>query len=292
MNRSLEVRVRTGIALLFVGVAALELSLGTALAAQAPPPATQQTTAPDQPPAIPAPLPSTAPDASVPTPTPENQDQIENMPAYRHQPDQQQPSQPAQPSQPPAQAQPAAAPQTMPTPQQAPPPVVTSATPTPQTPYTAMPAYGTQEEAKVHIPGDQLGSAYIPVDSWVYPAMMRLYSMGYLDTMYLSMRPYTRRSALHILQASEDAILSSDDDQAQAILSALLNELTDEGITDHTIAESTRGAVYGVQSVYTRVMGVTGSIVQGSYYLGQTFFNDYVTAYLSQGSTTLPASPR
>jgi hypothetical protein len=101
--------------------------------------------------------------------------------------------------------------------------------------------------------------------------MMRLYSMGYLDTMYLSLRPYTRRSALHILQASEDEILSSDGDQAQEILSALLNELTDEDITD----KGKRGAVYGVQSVYTRVLGVSGPILQDSFHLGQTFYNDY-----------------
>jgi Capsule assembly protein Wzi len=128
---------------------------------------------------------------------------------------------------------------------------------------------------RIHVRRDTDGSSYIPVDSWVYPATMRLYSMGYLDTMYLSMRPYTRRSVLHMLQASEDAILSSDDDQAQEILSTLLNELTDEGITKTTIAASTRGSVYGVQSVYTRVMGVSGSILQDSFHLGQTFFNDY-----------------
>jgi hypothetical protein len=127
----------------------------------------------------------------------------------------------------------------------------------------------------VRTPGDSLGSAYIPVDSWVYPAMMRLYSMGYLDTMYLSMRPYTRRSALHILQKSEDAILSSDDAQAQEILSALLSDLTDEGITDGAIAASKRGTVYGVQSVYARALGVSGSILQDSFHLGQTFYNDY-----------------
>ena len=56
--------------------------------------------------------------------------------------------------------------------------VVTPAPPTPQTPYTAMPAYGTPEAPRVRMPGDPLGSAYIPVDSWVYPAMMRLYSHG------------------------------------------------------------------------------------------------------------------
>jgi hypothetical protein len=105
--------------------------------------------------------------------------------------------------------------------------------------------------------------------------MVRLYSMGYLDTMFLSMRPYTRRSALHILQKSEDAILSGDNEQAQDILAALLNELTDEGVTSRAISGTQRGTVYGVHSVYTRVMGVSGTILQDSFHLGQTFFNDY-----------------
>jgi hypothetical protein len=165
----------------------------------------------------------------------------------------------------------------MPAPQQAPQPVVTPEAPTAQTPYTARPPYapGGVEEARVRAHSDPLGSAYIPVDSWVYPAMTRLYSLGYLDTMYLSMRPYTRRSALHMLQAGEDAILSSDDAQAQDLLQALLTELTDEGITSDKIAGTERGTVYGVQSLYTRVLGVAGPILQDSFHLGQTFFNDY-----------------
>jgi hypothetical protein len=161
----------------------------------------------------------------------------------------------------------------MPAPTQAPPPVVTSEPPTPQSPYTALPAYGPVQPSGP--PADTDGSAYIPVDSWMYPAMMRLYSMGYLDTMFLSMRPYTRRSALHILQKSEDAILSSDDEQAQDIVAALLNELTDEGIKTPGMGGTQRGTVYGLQSVYTRVMGISGPILQDSYHLGQTYFNDY-----------------
>jgi len=144
--------------------------------------------------------------------------------------------------------------------------------PTPQVPYTAMPGYGTSDNRPRSDPD---GSAYIPVDSWIYPAMLRLYSMGYLDTMYLAMRPYTRRSALHILQASGDAILSSNNQQAQDILAALLHELADEGIVKPTVAPSARGAVYGVQSIYTRIQGISGVILQDSFHLGQTFFNDY-----------------
>ena len=236
MGQSFEVRVRTGISLLIAGVATLGLSLGA-------PHAVAQATSPTE-------------TQSAPAPTPEGQNTIGSAPGYG--------------SQAPAQAPPAVS-----TPQNAPPPVVTSAPPTPQTPYTAMPAYGTPEAQHVRKPGDPDGSAYIPVDSWVYPAMMRLYSMGYLDTMSLSLRPYTRRSALHMLQGSEDEILAGDDEQAQDILAALLNELTDEGVTSRAIGGTQRGTVYGLESVYTRVMGVSGAILQDSFHLGQTFFNDY-----------------
>jgi hypothetical protein len=237
MGPGFEVRVRTGFILL-VGIAALGLSLGiVGLPAAAQTPGIAAGSAAQ---ASPPPL------SSAPSPIRESQDKIESRPAYA--------------------ADGTANPQTAPLPTAAPAPVVTTAPPTPRMPYTAMPAYGPAKE-----PGDPLGSPYIPVDSWVYPAMMRLYGMGYLDTMYLAMRPYTRRSALHVLQASEDGILSSDDVQAQEILAALLSELTDEGITDRT----PRGTVYGVESIYTRLMGVSGTILADSFNLGQTFFNDY-----------------
>src|SRR6516225_7538190 len=34
---------------------------------------------------------------------------------------------------------------------------------------------------------NSLGSAYIPSDSWVYPAVLRLYSLGYVDSIFVSM---------------------------------------------------------------------------------------------------------
>ena len=284
-NRNLEVRVRRAIGLWIVGVASVGMSLGTARAAQEQPPAaptpTQETTAP-----------------STAAPTPESQDKVPSMPGYRQ--GQAQPANQDQRQTSPSQTQSGGqdqgqpkggtvptgaeqgAPEAMPKPEKAPPPVVTPEEPTAQTPYTAMPPYspkGTEAtrvtEARVRAHGDELGSTYIPVDSWVYPAMMRLYSLGYLDAMNLAMRPYTRRSALHMLQASEDAILSSDDDQAKEILASLLDELTDEGITSDKLATTERGTVYGVQSVYTRLQGISGPILTDSFHLGQTFYNDY-----------------
>jgi len=70
----------------------------------------------------------------------------------------------------------------MPVPQKAPAPVVPPETASPQAPFTAYAPYGPPVAKKM--PTDHYGSTYIPVDSWVYPAMTRLYSMGFLNTMF------------------------------------------------------------------------------------------------------------
>lgn len=161
----------------------------------------------------------------------------------------------------------------VPPPQQAPQPVVPPATPSPQTPYRAYAPYGPLlQQVKRQ---DHYGSTYIPVDSWVYPAMTRLYSMGFVDTMFLGMRPWTRRSALHMLQESQHAIVNSDNEEAQDILAKLLTEF-DAEVPSNFMA---RGAVYGLESGYTRLMGISGTTLRDSYHLGQTISNDYGRPY-------------
>ena len=56
----------------------------------------------------------------------------------------------------------------------------------------------------------KLGSPYIPVDSWMYPAMLRLYSLGYVDTVYLGLRPWTRASVMHMLEEAGNPIEDSE----------------------------------------------------------------------------------
>ncbi|MGO8759768.1 MAG: hypothetical protein ACLQG3_16745, partial [Terracidiphilus sp.] len=46
----------------------------------------------------------------------------------------------------------------------------------------------------------KLGSPYIPVDSWLYAAVLRLYSLGYVDAAYVGLRPWTRASLMHMLE--------------------------------------------------------------------------------------------
>jgi hypothetical protein len=122
---------------------------------------------------------------------------------------------------------------------------------------------------------DHLGSTYIPVDSPIYPMAMRLYSMGYLDKAVISMRPWTRRSLLHMLAASSDDIQSEGNDEAIAILARLQDYLIDEELDP----SQQRGTVYGLESIYTRFMGIGGTPLRDSFHLGQTISNDYGRPY-------------
>jgi hypothetical protein len=136
-------------------------------------------------------------------------------------------------------------------------------------------------------PTDELGSTYIPVDSWVYPELSRLYSMGFCNTMFLSMRPYTRRSVLHMLEKSQSDIINSNNEQAQSILAKLLYYLSAENPDGGLVS---RNIVYGLDSSYTRVLGIDGPILRDSYHLGQTISNDYGRPYQTGFNSVVGAS--
>jgi Capsule assembly protein Wzi len=137
------------------------------------------------------------------------------------------------------------------------------------------PAYDLHALVAEEHPYDFRGSTYIPVDSPIYPLALRLYSLGYLDTAFISMRPWTRRSLLHALTQSATDATNDGNEQAQQIVARLHNDLSDETPGKNLV----RGQVFGVESVYTRVMGITDVPLHDSYHLGQTLFNDYGRPY-------------
>jgi hypothetical protein len=123
----------------------------------------------------------------------------------------------------------------------------------------------------------KLGSPYIPVDSWVYPAMLRLYSLGYVNTVYLGMRPWTRASVMHMLEEAGNLIEDSESDgdpgagQAREIYDAINTELHDD-------MEGPCGPHRGstrIESVYSAERAISGTPLHDSFHLGSTIVNDY-----------------
>ncbi|MGC2160372.1 MAG: capsule assembly Wzi family protein, partial [Silvibacterium sp.] len=121
-----------------------------------------------------------------------------------------------------------------------------------------------------------LGSTYVLMDSWVYPALDRLHSMGYLDTAFMGMRPWTRLSIAHMLQETADKIDSNpNDDEARETYLALVDEFSDD--QDNSASQHT--AQMHFDSVYTVMRGITDTPLNDSFHLGQTIANDYGRPY-------------
>lgn len=123
--------------------------------------------------------------------------------------------------------------------------------------------------------GPNLGSTYIPLDSWIYPALMRLYSLGYLDRAFVDMRPWTRISVLRMLYAEQERIyMERNNEEALAIYSAVREALEPD------VEEAGGWNVHStVDSLYERAMGIGGTPLNDSYHLGQTIINEYGRPY-------------
>jgi hypothetical protein len=126
-----------------------------------------------------------------------------------------------------------------------------------------------------------LGSPYIPVDSWVYPAVLRLYSMGYIDHVYLGMRPWTRDSFSHMLEDIDGQIDDANTygvstvGEAQDIYTALIHFLHyDAGMQCLTHQGNSH-----IESVYSVARVISGTPLRDSYHFGSTIINDYGRPY-------------
>jgi hypothetical protein len=123
---------------------------------------------------------------------------------------------------------------------------------------------------------DTQGSTYIPMDSWIYPALDRLHALGYIDSAFLGLRPWTRLSIAHMLEESADRIESeAENDEARGIYLAVLRELK----TDLNRTTELRRPRTELESVYTVFRGIGGTPLRDSFHLGQTIVNDYGRPY-------------
>jgi hypothetical protein len=122
----------------------------------------------------------------------------------------------------------------------------------------------------------EFGSTYIPVDSWMYPALLRLYSLGYLDSAFLDMRPWTRLSVIHMLSRSADDIeAAGEDSEAWKIYDALRAELE----PDDDIGPHKHQGHAELESVYSRFQGIAGQPLRDGFNVGATIINDYGRPY-------------
>jgi membrane-associated phospholipid phosphatase len=121
-----------------------------------------------------------------------------------------------------------------------------------------------------------LASPYVPLDSWIYPDLDRLATLGYIHTEFIGMRPWTRTECARLVQEAGENLQQTETDTSHVsrIYDALAREFSPElnagGEPSHNLR---------LESVYTRVLGISGQPLNDSYHFGETIFNDFGRPY-------------
>lgn len=115
------------------------------------------------------------------------------------------------------------------------------------------------------------GSVYVPLDSWVYPALKRIASEGYIRTQFTGLQPWTKQECLRQL---DEADYRAQDLEPESGLRRLIGALRTE-LTVGTNHDSSAQ----IDSIYTRYMNISGTPLRDSYHFGQTIANDFGRPY-------------
>ena len=129
-----------------------------------------------------------------------------------------------------------------------------------------------------------LGTPYVPLDSWIYPALDRLAGLGLIDSAFSSMRPWTRRECMRqLIEAEEKGVDLGDNTEAGKLVEALEREFRPE---TEALGDGSDGAGFRLESVYSRTEHISGAPLTDGYTFAQTQYNDFGRPY-SQGWSTV-----
>jgi membrane-associated phospholipid phosphatase len=127
-----------------------------------------------------------------------------------------------------------------------------------------------------NLTASNMGSPYVPMDSWVYSAFDRLAAMGYVKSGMFGMRPWTRLECARLLNESENhRIEESSSSEAARTYAELAKEFAGE------FREMSAGENRGVkvESLYTSFTGISGQPLTDGFNFGQTIVNNYGRPY-------------
>ncbi len=118
-----------------------------------------------------------------------------------------------------------------------------------------------------------MGSPYVSLDSWIYPALDRLTALGYVHTGFADMRPWTRIECARQLQEASARI--AEDAAAGSEEARLYRTLQKEFSWEVSLLAGGENAELRLESAYTRATEISGKPLTDGDHFGQTIVNDF-----------------
>src|SRR5713226_7879299 len=123
-----------------------------------------------------------------------------------------------------------------------------------------------------NLTASNMGSPYVPMDSWIYSAYDRLAAMGYVNSGMFGMRPWTRLECARLLNESE---IHHIEDGGSSEAAKMYVQLSKEFAGELRMMGEGDNRSVQVESVYARVTGISGQPLTDGYHFGSTLINDY-----------------
>jgi len=118
----------------------------------------------------------------------------------------------------------------------------------------------------------QMGSPYVPLDSWIYPLFDRLIATGAINDAIWGMRPWTRLECARMVSEAGDRL---QDASPESMSVRLYDALRQEFVPELTLLAGGGNRAIHLESVYVRVADISGPPLTDGYHFGQTLYNDF-----------------
>lgn len=149
-------------------------------------------------------------------------------------------------------------------------------------------ALGIRPESPSHWRAKDMGSPYVALDSWIYPALLRLAALGYVKSDIEGMRPWTRMECARLVEEAGDNLADKESTGGDA--NQLDQALEKEFSNEINLLGGGNNRAAQLESVYTRVTGISGEPLTDGYHFGQTIANDYGRPYEEGANNVTGAS--
>ncbi len=115
-----------------------------------------------------------------------------------------------------------------------------------------------------------IGSPYVPLDSWIYPALDRLAALGVVESNFAGMRPWTRLACARMVTEAQ-----GHREESSGVVDDLVRELQSEFQPELGGAAERGETTARVESVYVRGEHISSMPLTDGYYFAQSQINDF-----------------
>jgi hypothetical protein len=117
------------------------------------------------------------------------------------------------------------------------------------------------------------GSAFVPLDSWIYPLFERLVGWGYINTALMGLKPWTRLECARLTDEASESLRREETPNRQAL--ALQSRLLEGFSYELGVMSGDRNVSARVESIYARTVSISGPALTDGYHFGQTVAYDF-----------------